>query len=207
MEKETYINSVNLNGETDFPYLVLNVVNENSYPRNPGFQVMHWHEGLQFIYVLSGDVEVVTLETSVSLREGDGIFINKNVAHMVRSNGPCHYNSFLFPDYFLKFYAGSPASHFGKCFSAKKGKSPGQYRKQEKGSPASARSGCRGLCALLVRAEQGPAPTGNKSGQAPTFSDYRRCTAIYSENHLHFVLHDRKTIVAITCFPAYAFLH
>lgn len=109
MEQEKYINSVNLNQDTDFPYLVLNVVDNNSYPRNPGFQVMHWHEDLQFIYVLSGEIEVVTLETGVSLHTGEGIFINKNVVHQVRKNSTCHYRSFIFPDYFLKFYMGSPA--------------------------------------------------------------------------------------------------
>ena len=46
MEQRLYINSVNLNQNTDFPYLVLDVVNDNSYPLNPGFQVMHWHEDL-----------------------------------------------------------------------------------------------------------------------------------------------------------------
>lgn len=56
--KDQYINSVNLNNDTDFPYLVLDVVNENACPRNPGFQVMHWHEDLQFIYVLEGKIEV-----------------------------------------------------------------------------------------------------------------------------------------------------
>ncbi len=40
-EKEKYINSVNLNSHTDFPYLVLDVIGDKSYPRNPGFQVMH----------------------------------------------------------------------------------------------------------------------------------------------------------------------
>lgn len=33
-----YINSVNLNAGSDFPYLVLNVVNDQSY-EEPGFQV------------------------------------------------------------------------------------------------------------------------------------------------------------------------
>ena len=108
MEQQNYINSVNLNQNTDFPYLVLNIVNDNSYPRNPGFQVMHWHEDLQFIYVLSGEIEVVTLETVVSLHPGEGVFINKNVVHLVRKKSCCHYNSFVFPDYFLKFYFGSP---------------------------------------------------------------------------------------------------
>ena len=56
-----YINSVNLNAGTDFPYLVMEIINEQSYPRNPGFQVMHWHEDVQFIYLLEGNVTIRTL--------------------------------------------------------------------------------------------------------------------------------------------------
>ena len=109
MEQQNYINSVNLNQGTDFPYLVLNIIDGNSYPPNPGFQVMHWHKDLQFTYVLSGEVEVATLDARIVLHPGEGIFINRNVVHQVRKNESCHYNSFVFPDYFLKFYAGSPA--------------------------------------------------------------------------------------------------
>ncbi len=110
--KDQYINSVNLNSDTDFPYLVLDVVNENACPRNPGFQVMHWHEDLQFIYVLEGKIEVRTLEQAVQVQKGEGIFINKDVVHHVRKLENCHYNSFLFPAYFLEFYPGSPAREF-----------------------------------------------------------------------------------------------
>lgn len=112
MEKEDYINSINLNIDTDFPYLVLDVIGKNSYPRNPGFQVMHWHEDLQFIYVLDGIVEVRTLDNSVQIQAGEAIFINKDVVHFVGEIENCHYNSFLFPPYFLAFYAGSPAKDF-----------------------------------------------------------------------------------------------
>ena len=35
LDREQYINSVNLNIDTDFPYLVLDVINDNSFPRNP----------------------------------------------------------------------------------------------------------------------------------------------------------------------------
>ncbi len=117
-EKEKYINSVNLYVDTDFPYLVLDVINDRSYPRNPGFQVMHWHEDLQFIYVLGGSIEVKTLDNTVSVQAGEGIFINKNVVHFVRRTGECHYNSFIFPAQFLEFSAGqaytvhSPAKQF-----------------------------------------------------------------------------------------------
>lgn len=110
MNQQSDGNSVDLREETDFPYLVLNIIDGNSYPHNPGFQVMHWHED-QFIYVLSGGIEVVTLEGSVSLHPGEGVFINKNVVHLVRKKNLCHYNSFVFPDYFLKFYFGSPAGN------------------------------------------------------------------------------------------------
>ncbi len=109
MKQDKYINSVNLNQNTNFPYLVLNVINGNSFPKNPGFHVMHWHEDIQFIYVLEGEIEVVTLENRTILHKGEGIFINKNVVHLVDKTYACHYNSFIFPDYFLRFYVGSPA--------------------------------------------------------------------------------------------------
>ncbi len=62
-DNKDFINSVNLNIHTDFPYLILNVKNDVAVPRNPGFHVMHWHEDLQFIYVLE---EMVLQELFVS---------------------------------------------------------------------------------------------------------------------------------------------
>lgn len=111
-QKSEYINSVNLNKDTSFPYLVLDVINDNAYPRNPGFQVMHWHEDLQFIYVIDGEITVKTLDAEINLHRGEGAFINKEVVHYVGKRLKCHYNSFLFPDYFLAFYGGSPARSF-----------------------------------------------------------------------------------------------
>ena len=111
-EKENYFNSINLYVDTGFPYLVLDVINDRSYPRNPGFQVMHWHEDLQFIYVLSGAIEVKTLDNSFQITAGQGVFINKNVVHFVKRVGECHYNSFIFPAHFLEFSFDSPAKAF-----------------------------------------------------------------------------------------------
>lgn len=110
--RDRYLNSVNLNIGTEFPYLVLDVVNDHSSPRNPGFQVMHWHEDLQFIYVLHGAIQIQTLDETVPIRAGEAVFINQNVVHGVSRLGDCHYNSFLFPPYFLEFYPGSPARAF-----------------------------------------------------------------------------------------------
>ena len=99
MEKgqQNYINSINLNTDADFPYLVLEVVNGHSYPLNPGFRVMHWHEDVQFIYVLEGTVHVQTLNNEVELQSSEGIFINRNVVHLVKQTNNCHYMSFVFP--------------------------------------------------------------------------------------------------------------
>lgn len=112
MPHTQYINSININNDKDFPYLVLDVTDDRAYPRNPGFQVMHWHEDLQFIYVSYGTIEVKTLDHSVILKAGEGIFINKNVIHHVRRLESCHYNSFIFPEYFLAFYAGGPLKKY-----------------------------------------------------------------------------------------------
>ena len=101
-ERNNCINSVNLNADSDFPYLVLDVVGDQSYPRNPGFQVMHWHEDLQFIYVLDGEIEIKTLDTSVQVNKGSGIFINKNVIHLVKKSLSCHYNSSIFLNFILE---------------------------------------------------------------------------------------------------------
>lgn len=108
-DKINFLPSVELNTDTRFPYLVLDVVNDNSFPQNLGFQVMHWHDDLQLIYVLEGSLELKTLEDGIPLHKGEGIFINKKVIHMVQRSSLCHYNSFIFPDYFLGFYPGSPA--------------------------------------------------------------------------------------------------
>lgn len=97
---------------TDFPYLVLDVVNQKIFPQNPGFQVMHWHEDFQFIYVIDGKIKFLTLNKRIEVSASQGIFINKNILHQVKEFTSCHYKSFVFPDYFLKFYFGSPAGVF-----------------------------------------------------------------------------------------------
>ena len=106
--EENYINFVNLRSNSNFPYLVLEIINGHSYPRNAGFKVAHWHEDLQFIYLEQGNIEVKTLNDTVHLSEGDCIFINKNGGHQVVQLGKVHYYSFIFPEKFLFFYEDSP---------------------------------------------------------------------------------------------------
>lgn len=79
---------------------------------------MHWHEDLQFFYVLNGIIDVRTIDNAIRLQAGEAIFINKNVVHMVSLLGDCHYNSFIFTAYFLEFYPGSSAKIFVKNITA-----------------------------------------------------------------------------------------
>lgn len=111
MSKQTnYRNAANLNAETTFPYFVRKAENQIFSAGDVDFGVMHWHEDLQFIYVLEGLVCVKTLEKEEILSEGEGIFTNRGVIHysIGRSN-PCRYILFRFPERFLYFYPGSPA--------------------------------------------------------------------------------------------------
>ena len=91
MQKEEYINSVNLNSATDFPYLVLEGCDGKLFPVNKGFRVMHWHEDIQLIYVIHGELSVKTLDDEVIIRDGEGIFINKYVVHFISYEGSCQH--------------------------------------------------------------------------------------------------------------------
>lgn len=108
-KKRDYVNSVNLHSRSDFPYLVLHAEDGDVQPRNPGFRVMHWHEDLQFLYVMEGRVRVSTLETAVEVHAGRALFINRDVVHFVEPAHGARYKSFVFPEYFVSFYFGSPA--------------------------------------------------------------------------------------------------
>ncbi|MCI8540762.1 MAG: AraC family transcriptional regulator [Erysipelotrichaceae bacterium] len=108
MKQSNYLNVSNLNQHTDFPYLVIDIIDEESYPRSRGFRVMHWHEDLQFVYVHKGRIEITTLNEKMQLEKGQGAFINRSMVHRIDNVGRCHYNSIRFPIYFLEFYLGSP---------------------------------------------------------------------------------------------------
>ena len=102
-----YPESVNLNADTDFPYLVLDADARHSDPKPPGFRVMHHHEDIQLILVLEGTVEFRTLKKVRFLRAGEGVFINRGTVHQVLPKADGHYNSFLFPEKLVGGYAGS----------------------------------------------------------------------------------------------------
>lgn len=93
----------------DFPYWVERIIREPEDFGDRNFSVMRWHENLRFVYVWEGTVEVRTLDQTVVLQAGEGIFINRDVAYLLAVAGVCRCDSFLFPSYFLEFYPGGPA--------------------------------------------------------------------------------------------------
>jgi len=123
MDKHTnYLNAANLNADTTFPYFIRKAENQFFSAGDVDFGVMHWHDDLQFIYVLEGLVCVKTLEEEEILSAGEGIFTNKGVIHysIGRSN-PCRYILFRFPERFLFFYPGSPAEKLTRQVTERSG--------------------------------------------------------------------------------------
>ena len=115
-------NAANLKADTTFPYFIRKAENRLFSAGDVDFGVLHWHDDLQFIYVLEGLACVKTLEEEEILSGGEGIFTNKGVIHysIGRSN-PCRYILFRFPERFLYFYPGSPAEKLTRQVTERSG--------------------------------------------------------------------------------------
>ncbi len=112
MKESSYLNSINLNTKSSFPYLAMDANGQGSVPEPPGQWVMHWHEDFQFIKVIKDRIWIQTLQETKEIPAGNGVFINRNVVHMVRVSATCHYKSFLFPESLIAFYPGGPGKKF-----------------------------------------------------------------------------------------------
>lgn len=93
----------------NFPYRAGIVVQEPGGASSGGLCVMRRYETMRFLYVLEGSAKVRTLSGVERVESGEGIFVNRDVVHLVDSSESCRYHSFMFPEYFLGFYEGSPA--------------------------------------------------------------------------------------------------
>ena len=92
---------------TKFPLLVLDVSKKVCKPFNEGFQMLHWHEEIQFVAVQKGVVHFKIWEKEYELSEGSCMFINCNVLHHISEKQDCSYHSFLIPPKMLGFFEGS----------------------------------------------------------------------------------------------------
>ena len=68
-------------GTFDFPL----AVHENDLKKNVlGFVNWHWHYEFQLTYVIQGTISVFLDQRIIDLKEGQGIYINPEVLHMIR---------------------------------------------------------------------------------------------------------------------------
>ena len=71
------------------PYEFPLVVHETRLWEKPmGFNNWHWHEEVQFTYVLEGGMVTTAQGCDYVLRAGDGFFVNSNLSHMTRPTSP-----------------------------------------------------------------------------------------------------------------------
>ena len=70
IKDNTPIYSHNPYHSTKFPLLVLDVSKKVCKPFNEGFQMLHWHEEIQFVAVQKGVVHFKIWEKEYELSEG-----------------------------------------------------------------------------------------------------------------------------------------
>lgn len=92
---------------TRFPLLVLDVKRRSCVPPNEGFRVFHWHDEVQFVYILKGIVHFRIYDEEIDLKAGDCMFINRAVLHQITEKRDCRYHSYIVPIRMLSFFAGS----------------------------------------------------------------------------------------------------
>lgn len=75
----------------------------------------HWHEEVEFDYVVQGEMEVSTINRNYVFQEGEGFFMNSNILSQINAKNPktpCLIESHLFHPVFL-------SGHFKSLFETK----------------------------------------------------------------------------------------
>lgn len=98
-----------------FPLLVLQVRSDTCYPPNEGFRVLHWHNEVQFMYLLEGTIHARVFDEQMDIHAGECLFINKNVIHLTTNKESCVYHSYLIPEKMLAFFPGSLMERDNVC--------------------------------------------------------------------------------------------
>ncbi len=84
--------------DNDYPLLLL----DNTITKNDSrLSLIHCHNEIQIIHVLSGNLVIYSLSSTHYCSKGDIIFINTNVFHKIVSHNS-HYRSLLFNDSLIK---------------------------------------------------------------------------------------------------------
>lgn len=102
------LHEINRYKDNAFPVGMYLVTKDGIIPDGRGFNDLHWHEELQLTYIMKGKAKIQINGTDHVLEEGEAIFINKNVMHVISElSEDGKYISFNFKDRMLCFFAGS----------------------------------------------------------------------------------------------------
>lgn len=102
------LHEVNQYKDISFPVGMYIITKYKVIPEGRGYMDLHWHEELQITLILNGAVDIQVNGKTYSLKQGEAIFINKNLLHAstnITEDGK--YVSFNFPDKILCFFPGS----------------------------------------------------------------------------------------------------
>lgn len=91
-----------------FPVGIYQVTPYQYIPHGRGYRDLHWHEELQYVLVLKGNVTFQVNGIDYHLKEKDVLFINKSILHVstFMSSDNCDI-SLNFPEKLLDFYPNS----------------------------------------------------------------------------------------------------
>ena len=117
MRESQYINFVNINNKTNFPYFVMDEQMKQVIPEKIRFHIMHYHDDFQFNYVLQGKLHLNTLTDTIAIEAGQGLFINKQVLHQLQPEAGARYITIRFEQHLVEFYQGGPAGKYIKSLA------------------------------------------------------------------------------------------
>lgn len=107
MEETPAVYSHNPYQETDFPCGTGVQSSGIVLPFNEGFRVLHWHDEIQLVYLLEGEIYARVYGEMIQASQGDCLFLNRGVLHHITEKKNCRYHSYLIPPKMLGFFSGS----------------------------------------------------------------------------------------------------
>lgn len=107
-KEEKELHEVNRYTDSAFPVGTYEVTRERILPEGRGYKDLHWHEELQFTYVVKGELQIRIDGKDYIVKEGEVVFINRNLLHITTNlTEDGKYISLNFPDKLLGFFPGS----------------------------------------------------------------------------------------------------
>ena len=105
---EQNLHETNKYDDTLFPIGMYQITRDNCIPKGRGYRNLHWHEELQYVLVLSGNVIFQVNGCDYPLGHGEALFINKGALHMSSEMTiGAKYVSFNFSEQLLCFFPDS----------------------------------------------------------------------------------------------------